>query len=85
MLMSKGKLALLAAAFAAFAVPAAALADRAPVLAHGAVFAITNATTGNGVAMFARGVDGSLTYAGTVATGGTGTVSSEAGMEGGGS
>ena len=70
--MFKAKLAVLAAAFAAVAVPAAALADNAPALAHGAVFAITNATTGNGVATFARGVDGSLTYAGTVATGGTG-------------
>src|SRR5438132_2818732 len=39
----------------------------------GAVYALTNQTSGNAVAVFARAADGTLTAAGTVATGGTGT------------
>ena len=47
--------------------PVAAAAD-----APGAVFALTNQVAGNSVATFARAADGSLTWAGSVATGGTG-------------
>jgi len=38
----------------------------------GAVYALTNQASGNAVAMFARGADGSLTWQSNVATGGTG-------------
>jgi 6-phosphogluconolactonase len=41
--------------------------------APGAVFALTNAPTGNAVVAYARGADGSLIEAGSYATGGTGT------------
>lgn len=47
-----------------------------PALARadvGAVFTISNATAGNAVLVYARGVDGTLTPAGAVPTGGTGT------------
>src|SRR2546422_9908879 len=47
--------------------PVAAAAD-----APGAVFALTNQVAGNSVATFARAADGRLTWAGSVATGGTG-------------
>jgi len=40
---------------------------------EGAVFTIGNAAEGNAVIAFARGADGTLTPAGTFATGGTGT------------
>jgi 6-phosphogluconolactonase len=39
----------------------------------GAVYTLTNAAAGNGVAVFDRGRDGSLTPEGTVSTGGLGT------------
>lgn len=39
----------------------------------GAVYVLTNATGGNAVAVFDRAADGTLTPAGTVATGGAGT------------
>jgi 6-phosphogluconolactonase len=39
----------------------------------GAVYSITNATTGNGVAYFKSGADGSLALVATYATGGVGT------------
>ena len=39
----------------------------------GAIYTITNEAGGNAVAVFARAADGSLTAAGTFATGGTGT------------
>jgi 6-phosphogluconolactonase (cycloisomerase 2 family) len=58
-------------ALAAF--PLAAAAAQAHGLQRGAVFTLTNATTGNAVAVFDRGPDGTLSAAGTVATGGTGT------------
>ena len=48
---------------------AASAADGAP----GAVYTLMNLTSGNAVAVFARAADGTLTAAGTVATGGTGT------------
>lgn len=41
--------------------------------APGAVYALTNQTSGNAVAVFSRAADGTLIAAGTVATGGTGT------------
>src|SRR5438132_5102501 len=59
--------------------PAAALqaardADVSAALSNpGAVYTLTNQVGGNAVAVFARGADGRLTAAGTVATGGTGT------------
>jgi 6-phosphogluconolactonase (cycloisomerase 2 family) len=71
--MTKGKLAVIAAALVAAAIPAAAGAHDSAALAHGGVFTITNETTGNGVASFARNEDGTLTYVATVPTGGTGT------------
>ena len=49
-------------------ISAAAVAADAPA----AVFALTNQTVGNAVAMYARAADGSLMWAGSVATGGTG-------------
>jgi len=61
---------------AALAVPAAAAASTNGRLndpSHGAVYAITNATTGNGVAYYARGANGALTPVATYATGGAGT------------
>jgi 6-phosphogluconolactonase len=71
--MKKGKLTLVAAALVAAAIPAAAAAHDSDSLSHGAVYTITNAASGNGVASFARNADGTLTYVGTVPTGGTGT------------
>ena len=58
-----------AAATAARLAASAAAADGAP----GAVYTLMNLTSGNAVAIFARAADGTLTVAGTVATGGTGT------------
>ncbi len=58
-----------AAATAARLAASAAAADGAP----GAVYTLMNLTSGNAVAIFARAADGTLTAAGTVATGGTGT------------
>jgi 6-phosphogluconolactonase len=40
---------------------------------RGAVYTLTNQTTGNGVAIFNRASNGTLTYAGTTPTGGLGT------------
>jgi 6-phosphogluconolactonase (cycloisomerase 2 family) len=40
---------------------------------EGAVYALTNASSGNAVAVFERAADGSLTAAGTVLTGGNGS------------
>ena len=71
--MTKGRLAVLAAALIAVAVPAAASASGTEALSQAAVFTLTNSATGNGVATFARSNDGTLTYAGTVASGGNGT------------
>src|SRR5690242_20061959 len=50
--------------------PAAASAHGA---GHGAVFTLTNATSGNAVAVFDRHQDGTLSPAGVQPTGGTGT------------
>jgi 6-phosphogluconolactonase len=58
------------------ALTAALLVLAAPAMASGgkgAVFTLTNAASGNAVAVFDRANDGSLTAAGTVATGGNGT------------
>ena len=52
-----------------FAWSGAALAASAP----GAVYVLTNAASGNAVAIFDRAGDGTLTAAGSVATGGLGT------------
>jgi 6-phosphogluconolactonase (cycloisomerase 2 family) len=54
------------------AASARANADRRDDGARGAVFTETNAVSGNAVVAFARAQDGSLTYAGTFSTGGTG-------------
>jgi 6-phosphogluconolactonase len=61
-------LAALATAVLAIAVPAASAASR-----NAAVYTITNAATGNGVAAFSRGDNGSLTLEATYASGGKGT------------
>src|SRR5881409_500018 len=58
-----------AAATAARLAASAAAEDGAP----GAVYTLMNLTSGNAVAVFARAADGTLSAAGTVATGGTGT------------
>ena len=52
---------------------AAATAGAAGKAHHGSVYTLTNSAAGNAVAVFARADDGSLTPAGTVATGGLGT------------
>ena len=57
---------------AASITPAAARFDVGADGARGAVFTETNAVAGNAVVAFARAGDGSLTYAGTFATGGNG-------------
>lgn len=68
-------------AVAAFAAPAASAATKPPAPRHhagngdgGAVFALTDNTAGNAVAAFRRAADGTLTPAGTYATGGLGGV-----------
>jgi 6-phosphogluconolactonase (cycloisomerase 2 family) len=61
-------LAALATAVLAIAVPAASAASR-----NAAVYTITNAVTGNGVAAFSRGANGALTLVATYAAGGNGT------------
>ncbi len=59
--------------------PSAALASQLSASAvggasaPGAVYTLMNLTSGNAVAVFARAADGTLSAAGTVATGGTGT------------
>lgn len=47
--------------------------DRADKCVFGAVYTMTNATTGNEVVIFNRDAQGLLTKAGTIATGGTGS------------
>jgi 6-phosphogluconolactonase (cycloisomerase 2 family) len=61
-------LAALATAVLAIVVPAASAASR-----NAAVYTITNAATGNGVAAFSRGANGALTPLATYAAGGNGT------------
>jgi 6-phosphogluconolactonase len=67
------RLAALAGALVALAVPAAAASAAASKAADGVVYTLTNSAGGNGVAAFSRAADGSLAYAGTYATGGNGT------------
>ncbi len=58
------------------ALAAALLVLAAPAMAsggHGAIYTLTNSASGNGVAIFDRASDGSLTPDGTVSTGGLGT------------
>ncbi|HEV2751859.1 MAG TPA: beta-propeller fold lactonase family protein [Gemmatimonadales bacterium] len=47
--------------------------DDAPLAGPRAVYTLTNQVAGNAVAVFTRAADGTLSPAGTVATGGTGT------------
>jgi 6-phosphogluconolactonase (cycloisomerase 2 family) len=56
----------------ALSASAAALSADGP----GAVYALTNATSGNAVAIYGRSADGSLSWLGAVATGGVGAGSS---------
>lgn len=67
-----GKRAGAAVGAAAFGVAAARPAAAAPFRA-GDVYSLTNAPGSNAVAIFARGLDGTLTPDGTAATGGSGT------------
>jgi 6-phosphogluconolactonase len=53
--------------------PFAAVAQASDSNRSGAVYTLTNAPAGNAVAVFDRAADGSLTPAGTFATGGSGT------------
>src|SRR5689334_10330944 len=62
---------LLVALIVAVVAPAAGAANRDA--AGGALYSITNATTGNGVAYWARSSSGALTLVATYATGGVGT------------
>jgi 6-phosphogluconolactonase len=64
---------LIFAAFAALVGALAVPAANAGGPARGAVFTLTNAASGNAVAVFARSADGSLTQTATYATGGLGT------------
>lgn len=73
-------LALLAVGGVANPAGAAQVSDRAGVVGH--VYEPTNAAAGNAVAVFDRYADGSLTPAGTVATGGLGTGASLASQGG---
>jgi 6-phosphogluconolactonase (cycloisomerase 2 family) len=66
------KLIWIVAALLALAIPTAAGAARNDD-ATGAVYAITNATTGNGVAYYTRTHDGTLRLVATYASGGVGT------------
>jgi 6-phosphogluconolactonase len=66
------KLAALATALVAFAVPAAASAASSKA-ADGVVYTLTNSAGGNGVAAFSREGDGTLSLVATYATGGRGT------------
>ena len=65
------KVALLIAAVAAFAAPVASAAHRDA--AGGAVYALTNQASGNGVAYYSRAADGTLSLVATYATRGAGT------------
>ena len=66
-------LGVLAAAFVAFAAPAASAAQGDAANGNGAVYTLTNAASGNGVAAFSRSADGTLNLVATYATGGNGT------------
>jgi 6-phosphogluconolactonase len=66
--MTFGVVMLLAMSFVLSSVGVAAAAGNG-----GAVYTLTNSAAGNAVAIFNRGADGTLTAAGTVATGGLGT------------
>ena len=57
----------------AFALAGLGAADAMAHSSRGAVYTLTNGTTGNAVKAFQRGDDGTLTAAGQYATGGTGT------------
>jgi 6-phosphogluconolactonase len=63
----------LAAVLAVTALTFAASASADGNRGRGAVYTLTNAATGNAVAVFERAANGSLTPAGTVSTGGRGT------------
>jgi len=69
--MKSYKLALVVCLFAASAFPAAQVAKAEE--SRGAVFVMTNAADGNHIDSYARSEDGSLQWAGSVATGGNGS------------
>lgn len=62
-----------AAALAIVALAAASATASAGDPAPGAVYTLTNSASGNAVLAYARGADGTLTYAGSYATGGLGS------------
>ncbi|HJP65066.1 MAG TPA: beta-propeller fold lactonase family protein [Actinomycetota bacterium] len=64
---------LLTVLLGALVVLPSATAGGAPLVPAGAVFVLSNAVSGNDVIAFARAADGSLTAAGSFATGGLGT------------
>lgn len=64
---------LFAALLTSFSLTSAVLAASGGEGSQGAVFAITNAPAGNAVVAYTRDADGSLTPAGTFASGGVGT------------
>jgi 6-phosphogluconolactonase (cycloisomerase 2 family) len=66
------KLIALVAALVALTVPAVAVASH-DVVPRGAIYALTNSVTGNGVAYFSRAANGGLTLVATYQTGGLGT------------
>jgi len=69
--MKSYKLALVVCLFAASAFPAAQIATAEE--SRGAVFVMTNAADGNHIDSYTRSEDGSLQWAGSVATGGNGS------------
>lgn len=73
MVQGKKFLPRLAATSIALAVAATLSAASQAGEGHGAVYALTNQASGNSVMVFDRAANGTLTYSGTFATGGTGT------------
>jgi 6-phosphogluconolactonase len=69
--MRSGRIALAVPALGVALMAAPAGASAGP--AHGAAFTLSNASSGNGVVVFAREADGGLSKVGSVATGGLGT------------
>ncbi|QDU68913.1 lactonase family protein [Engelhardtia mirabilis] len=55
------------------AIAAGGVATAQSTVAPGAIYTMTNATDGNAIAIFDRGLDGAASYVGLVPTGGTGT------------
>jgi len=64
------------------ALTAGGLASAQSTVAPGAIYTMTNAAGGNGIAIFDRGLDGAASYVGVVPTGGAGTDASLGNQDG---